>query len=610
MRTEDGKIIKRCLDGEPEAFGLLVDKYKASIFALVFTKIRNYHDAQDVTQEVFLKAYRDLKSLKRWDSFLWWLYSIAHNACKEWIRKQSSRPDFTFADQDEMERIMENSSMDAYNDNRMIEFLHEALDSLPNTYREVLTLYYLGGMNSAEIAIALNTTPAAIRQQLSRARTQLKEEVLAMMSDTFQQHKLQASFTFKIVEAVKRIKINTVPTLKGLPWGLSLATGIIITIMSFNPNLISFNHIGTPIFSSLQAESKVLKVGEIPVDVVKSSNISFISNQMGKGKGGEPKQPDMQNALLMAPQVEGDKWVKKADMPTARWCYTAEIKGKIYAIGGTTDDVNALSVVEEYNPKTDTWIKKADMPTARDFLSVNTVNGKIYAIGGSTKQGNILLSTVEEYDPSLDKWVKKSDMPTPRCSSATSVVDGKIYAIGGWGPGDISTVEEYDPVLDKWTKKANMPTARQPRACAVNGKIYAIGGFKNGGTTFVEEYDPKLDIWTKKTDMPTARGSFGIAAVNGKIYTIGGTLDLNQVYSIVEEYDPVSDTWTKKTDMQIARAYVSASVADGKIYVIGGAKLPAAMTATVEEYTPEGWQPQSVSPQGKMPKTWGKIKVK
>ena len=74
MRTDDGYIISKCLNGEPEAFGILVDKYKSSIFAFVYTKLHNFHDAQDVTQEVFIKAYRELRTLKRWDSFAGWIY--------------------------------------------------------------------------------------------------------------------------------------------------------------------------------------------------------------------------------------------------------------------------------------------------------------------------------------------------------------------------------------------------------------------------------------------------------------------------------------------------------------------------------------------------------
>jgi len=76
MRTEDGYIIHKCLNGEQAAFGLLVDKYKASVYALAHSKLRNFHDAEDITQEVFIKAYQKLHTLKRWDNFLAWLYSI------------------------------------------------------------------------------------------------------------------------------------------------------------------------------------------------------------------------------------------------------------------------------------------------------------------------------------------------------------------------------------------------------------------------------------------------------------------------------------------------------------------------------------------------------
>ncbi len=60
MRTEDGIIIGECLNGDSASFGLLVDKYKASIFALAYSRLRNFHDAEDTAQDVFLKAYRNL----------------------------------------------------------------------------------------------------------------------------------------------------------------------------------------------------------------------------------------------------------------------------------------------------------------------------------------------------------------------------------------------------------------------------------------------------------------------------------------------------------------------------------------------------------------------
>ncbi len=89
MRTEDGYIIGRCLNGEKAAFGFLVDKYREAVYALAYSKIRNFHDAEDITQEVFVKAYKNLRTLRRWDNIMAWLHSITLNHCKNWIRKQS-----------------------------------------------------------------------------------------------------------------------------------------------------------------------------------------------------------------------------------------------------------------------------------------------------------------------------------------------------------------------------------------------------------------------------------------------------------------------------------------------------------------------------------------
>jgi hypothetical protein len=80
----------------------------------------------------------------------------------------------------------------------------------------------------------------------------------------------------------------------------------------------------------------------------------------------------------------------------------------------------------------------------------------------------------------------------------------------------------------------------------------------------------------------------------------------------VDEYNPATDTWTKKPDMPAPRDCHSASVVNDKIYVIGGVhdwQLPIMALSTVEEYTPEGW-PFSISSQGKLVTTWGKIKQK
>ena len=277
MRTDDGRIVQECLNGESTAFGILVDRYKAGIYAFVYDKLRNFHDAQDVTQEVFLQAYCNLRSLRRWESFGFWLYRIARNQCGKWIRTQSRRLDRKFIEDQDSESL-ESSSLKSYRDSQLNESLREALDSLPESYREALILQYFGGMNSSEIARVIGVSPTAIRMRLSRARAQLKEEMTAMVDTAFEGQRLQATFTFRIVEAVRRIKIHPMPRITGLPWGLSLTAGIICAILNFNPRLNVFNPMDAHVESALPGRAKALKTGEIPVDILKVSQTPSSTN--------------------------------------------------------------------------------------------------------------------------------------------------------------------------------------------------------------------------------------------------------------------------------------------------------------------------------------------
>jgi RNA polymerase sigma factor (sigma-70 family) len=454
MRTEDGSIIHRCLNGKPGAFGMLVDKYKEGVYAYVYNELRNLQDAQDVTQEVFLQAYRDLRSLRKWESFSFWLHRIAYRRCMDFLRIKSRRADGEFIE-DQHPKVVDAPSLDSYRRSQLNESVWEALDSLPEIYREVLMLHYFGGMTIKDIAIAVGASPSAIKKRLSRARAQLREEMIAMMDTAFEGQRLPAGFTFRVVEAVKRIKINPVPRVAGFPWGLPLAAGIIVTVLVFNPHLSFLNPMSVPTGSPPSAETKVLKTGEIPVDILDISTTQIISSNQSDGDMGGPELPDPQNALLMAPQAEGGKWTEKAEKPMATMgAYSAVVGGRIYVIGGSNNNRESFTAVEEYDPAMDTWEIKADMPDGRGMGSASAVNGKIYVIGGwrSLIAGNPVW-TVEEYDPATDTWKRKADMPTARGVLSTSVVNGKVYSIGGtpntfleakvaWPV--LGTVEEYD----------------------------------------------------------------------------------------------------------------------------------------------------------------------
>jgi RNA polymerase sigma factor (sigma-70 family) len=432
-----------------------------------------------VTQEVFLQAFKNLRKLKNFDSFAIWLSSIASNLSKKWIRSNIRRPDREFIE-DKDPKTIEEPSIESYQDSEISESFREALDSLPEIYQQVLTLHYLGGMSGMEIARTLGISHDTVRQRLSRARIQLREEMTAMMNQTFQQQKLSASFTFRIVELVKKIKINPVSEAKGLPWGLSLGAGLIFAVLMIGQH-IQINLPDIAMGLPLPSEMKVLKVGEIPVEAVKISTIASIGSK-GDGKGVAPDPKGQENTFL-APQAEGDKggkWVKKADMSTARLGHSVtEVNGKIYAMGGLSPN-GFSSAVEEYDPITDKWTTKSPMPTARVGLTTAVVNGKIYTMGGLNGS---MLSVVEEYDPTNDSWKKKTSMPFQKLYHSAVVINNEIYVVGGLEDFNnfipSPSISVYDPTLDKWSNLKDIPPQFKvglSASVAFNDKIYFFGG--------------------------------------------------------------------------------------------------------------------------------------
>jgi RNA polymerase sigma factor (sigma-70 family) len=89
LRSDDETLVNRCLEGDQPAFAFLVNKYKEVVHAYAYRKVGDYQQAEDITQEVFIKAYRKLAQLKWPHRFQSWLYAITSNECKMWLRMHS-----------------------------------------------------------------------------------------------------------------------------------------------------------------------------------------------------------------------------------------------------------------------------------------------------------------------------------------------------------------------------------------------------------------------------------------------------------------------------------------------------------------------------------------
>ena len=297
MRTEDGHIIQKCLDGDAAAFGLLVDKYKGSVYALAYAKLGDFHDAQDMTQEVFLKAYQKLRTLKRWDKFLSWLYAITSNSCKDFLRSKASRPDREYVADQEKER-MDGISVDSHHEDILHQTLREALSELPEIRRQVLSLHYLGGLSCREIARFLGASPHAIAMRLNRARAKLKKEMLTMMHTSFDGQKLHSGFTLNIVEMIRRTQIQPNPQVPVIPIGIAAVSLLTLSMLCLFAPFNQLPAIGKLIGAPIPSETKAMDVGEIPVDVVMLSTTPIVSS--GDGKQDLVRNPRPTNGVYAA----------------------------------------------------------------------------------------------------------------------------------------------------------------------------------------------------------------------------------------------------------------------------------------------------------------------
>ena len=175
------QLIKDVLDGDHAVFNTLVQKYQKRIHAFVWRKIDNFHFAEEITQDTFLKAYENLSTLKDLSQFARWLYIIGNRLCINWIQRHKSM--MQSLEDTPMNEIEQSSYRHYVSDQREREEIErryqrvkKLLEKLPECEREVMTLYYLGEMNTIEIGKFLGVSVNTVTNRLQRARKRLQDK--------------------------------------------------------------------------------------------------------------------------------------------------------------------------------------------------------------------------------------------------------------------------------------------------------------------------------------------------------------------------------------------------------------------------------------------------
>ena len=185
----DQQLVERVQAGDKRAFDLLVGKYQHKIIGLVGRYVYDHHEAMDIAQEAFIKAYRALPRFRGDSAFYTWLYRIAINTAKNHLVSRGRRPpdvdvdvaDAEYFDDDNDLRELENPENSLFRDELELA-VKKALDQLPEDLRAALTLREFEGMSYEDIAMVMDCPVGTVRSRIFRAREAIDKEIAPLIT--------------------------------------------------------------------------------------------------------------------------------------------------------------------------------------------------------------------------------------------------------------------------------------------------------------------------------------------------------------------------------------------------------------------------------------------
>ena len=538
MKENDIDLIQRTLEGDERAFTALVNKYQKWIHTLVWRKIGDFHIAEEITQDIFLKVYRKLSTLKPPENFPGWLYVIASRHCMTWLRKK--RQPTTSLDAmptAELEELCYTQYKTTYSEEVSLEHHRELvkrlLQKLPESERTVVTLYYLAEMTSEEISTFLGVSPNTIRSRLRRARKRLEkqEHLLHDVSGIFQ---LSPTLTENIITEIARIKPATPSVSKPwVPWTLSVsATLLVILIMGFGPRALSrfqqpYNFDATSEMTiELIDAPVVLDVNRKPEVKNRFGN----ADVEGRGKG---TGPSIDTGLLAAAQADTTE-VPKTEEP--QWVQTKGPGGisrpGLFVASDQTLYLIAKTGLYRLTEKADAWTFVSSAGPSRQFdpimaergdthylltsdeLLPSTDDGKTWKVLGARPKGRPVALAV-------------TDAPRARVPQDTNVTMYLILRTAVFRSEDGG--KQWTPIGEglqtRLTPEANNVDFRIHDALAIDNVLFSgtnqilFVGTNRGLFRFADDWE--------KVPLPTADGTNSLAATENRLYvtTISGQPD-------------------------------------------------------------------------------------
>lgn len=175
METSDLELVKRCLNGEQDAFSEIISRYKKLIYSVVYNMLMDKEEINDVAQEVFIRIYKSLSSYNPEYKFSTWSVKIATNLCLD-IRRKKKIDALPIDD-----ALGVSSDIDTPEDKFIARersaIIRKAVDELPEKYRIPIILFHQNELSYEEMSKVLNEPMTIIKNRLYRARLMLREKL-------------------------------------------------------------------------------------------------------------------------------------------------------------------------------------------------------------------------------------------------------------------------------------------------------------------------------------------------------------------------------------------------------------------------------------------------
>ncbi len=185
MEENEQNIVDRICQGNKEAFQELVERYKKKIYFLAYDILGDHHEAEDISQEVFIKVFRSLKNFRRHSKMSSWIYQITTNSCIDALRKRKSKPKISLGDfnhisiKNNVERgstRIQNPELSA-DASIMQRRIQNALYEVTPRERAVFMMRHYNDLEIKEIAEVLNVSSGTVKSMLFRALNKLRKEL-------------------------------------------------------------------------------------------------------------------------------------------------------------------------------------------------------------------------------------------------------------------------------------------------------------------------------------------------------------------------------------------------------------------------------------------------